>query len=121
MAGAAETPRRRQLCDRRRSVTRVAALVRSFERPMRRLRLGNRVTRRAVAANCVVVAVAILALRLRRRDRARDWRVMARQTSALLVHRVEKVYRPRTRLMARHLHRHRRVLRGRVLVRLMAG
>ena len=67
---------------------------------MRKLRLGNRVTRRAVAANCVVVAVAILALCLRRRDRARDWSVMARQTSALLVHRVKEIYRPRTGLMA---------------------
>jgi len=121
MAGAAETARRRKLRDSRGRVACVAALVRGFQCPMRKLRLGNCVTRRAVAANGVVFAVAILALSLRRRNRARDWSVMARQTSALLVHRVEKIYRARTRLMARHLHRHRRVLRGRILVRLVAG
>jgi len=102
MAGAAETPRRRKLGDRRRCVARVAALVRGFEGPMRKLRLGNLVTRRAVAPNGVVVAVAILALGLGRRDGARDWRVVARQTGALLVHRVEKVYRPRPGLVAGH-------------------
>jgi len=120
VAGAAEASCRRQLRDGRRRMARVTALVRGLERLMRQLWIGSRVTRRAVAAGGVVVAVTILALGLCRRQRERDWRRVTFQTRAFGVHRVKKIHRPRTRIVAGHCHRHRRVLDGHVLVLLVA-
>jgi len=65
VAGAAETSCRCQLRDRRRCVARIAALVRGLQGPMCKLRVGDPVTSRAVAANRMVVGVAIPALCLR--------------------------------------------------------
>ena len=75
-------------------MTRVASLVCDLGRRVRESRLGNAMTRRAVPVNGVVLGVAVVALRLRRREPEGDGRGMAFEARPRGVLRVHEFHAP---------------------------
>lgn len=121
VAGDAEASRRRQPCDGRRRVTRGASLVGRLRALVCTFRVGVCMARGTVAVGRVMVAVAILALHGGPRRCEGDRCRVTVDARARDVPRVKKVHRPRMRVAPGHRHRHRDLLRGRVILGAVAG